>query len=84
MIDEILRNKTKIRFFTVQMPEKGKFVSPETGDEFRVDDVVGGSEELFTLSLLQCCNRTLVEGRAPCSLRCFAHITHKIASLSIS
>ena len=31
-------------------------MSPETGDEFRVDDVVGGSEELLTLSLLRCCN----------------------------
>ena len=41
-------------------PEKGKFVSPETGDEFRVDDVVGGSEESFTLSLLRCGNTLVV------------------------
>ena len=36
-------------------------MSPETGDEFRVDDVVGGSKRVvYTFSLLQVCN-TLVE-----------------------
>ena len=76
--------KQKSDFLLFKCPEKGQFVSPETGDKFCIDDVVGGSEELFTLSLLQCCNKTLIDGRAPCSLRCFAHITHKIALLSIS
>lgn len=52
--------KQKSDFLLFKCPEKGKFVSPETGDEFCVDDVVGGFEELFSLFLLQCCN-TLVE-----------------------
>lgn len=51
-------NKNQI-FLLFKCPEKGKFVSPDTGDEFRVDDVVAGSEELFTLSLLQCCNTSV-------------------------
>lgn len=51
--------KQKSDFLLFKCPEKSKFVSPETGDEFRVDDVVGGSEELLTLSLLQCCNTSV-------------------------
>ena len=51
--------KQKSDFLLFKCPEKGKFVSLETGDEFHVDDVVGGSEELFTLSLLQCCNTSV-------------------------
>ena len=52
--------KQKSDFLLFKCLEKGKFVSPETGDEFRVDDVVGGSEESFTLSLLRCCNTLVV------------------------
>ena len=51
--------KQKLDFLLFKCPEKGKFLSPETGDEFRVGDVVGGSEELFTLSFLQCCNTSV-------------------------
>jgi len=52
-------NKNQI-FLLFKCPEKGKFVSPDTGDEFRVDDVVAGSEELFTLSL---CNAVILRLR---------------------
>ena len=51
--------KQKSDFLLFKCPETGKFMSLETGDEFRVDDVVGGSEELFTLPLLQCCNTSV-------------------------
>lgn len=35
-------------------------MSPETGDEFRVDDVVGGSKRVvYTFSLLQVCNTSV-------------------------
>ena len=52
-------SKQKSDFLLFKCSEKGKFLYPETGDEFRVDDVVAGSEELFTLSLLQCCNTSV-------------------------
>ena len=45
--------KKKNCFFAVQIAFKmQKLVSPETGDEFESDDVVGGSTVLFMLCFL--------------------------------
>ena len=43
--------KIKSDFLLSKLPQKAKMVSSETGDEFCVDDVVGGSEELFIFHL---------------------------------
>ena len=48
-----LTERKKAGFFAVQIAFKmQKLVSPETGDEFESDDVVGGSTVLFMLCFL--------------------------------
>ena len=48
MANEILRKDKKPGFLAVRnCLQNAKIVSPETGDEFESDDVVGGSTALF-------------------------------------